>query len=112
MLKFIGLIVLCLYFVNCDSGNVSTRSVSETNSNYTFDLNYSEEFNKASVHKKGLVKVSTASYNVLSQRLLNIEAPLDFSKIKEVSKSCRKDSRRFINSLKNFDFWALQSECH
>lgn len=42
---------------------------------------------------------------------MGIEKPFDMSLTPEVSQNCQQESKEFINSLKNFELWALKSMC-
>lgn len=49
---------------------------------------------------------------ILSEQVFKNNPPFELSNSYGVSDECRKDSKKFVASLKNIQLWALQSECN
>ena len=49
--------------------------------------------------------------DILSDKLMNAKPEIDLSLISKNPSECYKDSVKYLNALKKFEFWALQSEC-
>lgn len=49
--------------------------------------------------------------DILSEKFMNSKLEIDLSKIAKDSSQCYKDSVKYLNALKKFEFWALKSEC-
>lgn len=46
--------------------------------------------------------------NVLSQKFIKMQQPFDLSLVQGVSNECRMHSQKFVESLRNFEMWALK----
>lgn len=47
---------------------------------------------------------------ILSEKYLKLHRPFDLSQLPTISPECRKNSHKFLESLKNFELWALKCE--
>lgn len=48
-------------------------------------------------------------YNI-GRRFISIATPFDAARNPNASPKCRRQMRRFLEGLNNFDFWALKSK--
>lgn len=74
---------------------------------FIFNANFTEHIHECAKTINDSIDLDYIEY--LSPKVLELQPPFDLSGHR-VSEKCRRSSREFVKSLKNFEFWALKSK--